>query len=172
MAVTGRLGAALAAALLVVLGLAMPAFAQTTTSTALGSSPNPSNVGESVTFTATVTPTPDGGTVAFSGGGISGCDTQALSSGVATCTTSALAAGSNQTITAVYSGDTNFDTSTGTVSQTVTPPHHHRHRPRVLAEPLQCRRKRHLHRHGDAHTRWRHGGLLRWRDLRLRYPGT
>ena len=71
MAIAGRLGAAAAAALLVVLGLAVPAFAQTTTGTALGSSPNPSNVGQSVTFTATVTPTPDGGTVAFSGGGIS-----------------------------------------------------------------------------------------------------
>ena len=94
------------------------------TTTALGSSQNPSTVGQSVTFTATVTggssPT---GTVAFSGGGITGCGSQTLNgSGVATCNTSALAAGSNQTITAVYSGNANNATSTGTVSQTVNTP--------------------------------------------------
>ena len=95
-----------------------------TTTTALGSSQNPSIVGQSVTFTATVTggssPT---GTVAFSGGGITGCGSQTLNgSGVATCTTTTLSAGSNQTITAVYSGNANNATSTGTVSQTVNTP--------------------------------------------------
>jgi len=95
-----------------------------TTSTALGSSLNPSTVGQSVTFTATVTggssPT---GTVAFTGGGITTCASQALNgSGVATCSTTALSAGTNQTITAVYSGNANNATSTGTVSQTVNTP--------------------------------------------------
>ena len=95
-----------------------------TTTTALGSSPNPSIVGQSVTFTATVTggssPT---GTVAFSGGGITGCGSQTLNgSGVATCTTTTLTAGASQTITAVYSGNANNATSTGTVSQTVNTP--------------------------------------------------
>ncbi len=116
---TGRLGAALAAVLIVILGAAVPASAQTATSTGVVSSGSPSTVGQSVTFTATVTPTPDGGTVDFTGGGITTCLGVTLTSGVATCTTSALAAGAGQAITATYSGDTNFDTSFGTTSQTV-----------------------------------------------------
>jgi hypothetical protein len=93
--------------------------------------------GESVTFTATVTPTagqPVGvpsaatGTVTFydgaavSGNEISGCVGVALSGTTAQCTTTALtSAGSPHTITAQYNGDGNFDTNTGTVSQTVNP---------------------------------------------------
>src|ERR1035437_2665102 len=43
--------------------------------TALTSSPNPSTVGQAVTYTATVSPTPDGGTVAFTDNNttLSGC---------------------------------------------------------------------------------------------------
>ncbi len=123
-----RLGAGVCAALLVVLGAGVleggvPAFALSATTTTLMSAPNPSTVGQSVTFTATVTDgTSPTGTVAFSGGGISGCDARPLDgTGVATCTTSALSGGSGQAITATYSGDTDNATSFGTVSQTVNP---------------------------------------------------
>jgi hypothetical protein len=88
------------------------------TSTALASSANPSVTGQSVTFTATVSATSPGsgtptGTVNFRDGGttISGCGTQTLNgSGVATCA-STMTTGSH-TITAVYSGDSNYSTST------------------------------------------------------------
>ena len=88
------------------------------TSTALASSANPSVTGQSVTFTATVSATSPGsgtpsGTVNFKDGGntISGCGTQTLNgSGVATCA-STMTTGSH-TITAVYSGDSNFSAST------------------------------------------------------------
>jgi hypothetical protein len=92
-----------------------------TTSTAVTSSVNPSDFGESVTFTATVsstagTPT---GTVQFKdGGGAITCANaggQTLSGGVATCQISTLSAGPH-TITADYSGDTNFASSSGTLS--------------------------------------------------------
>src|SRR6202011_2885921 len=59
------------------------------TSTVLTSSPNPSPAGQQVTYSATVSPAPDGGTVVFkdSGATIPGCGTQAVSSstGIATC---------------------------------------------------------------------------------------
>ena len=126
-AVTGRLGAALAAALLVVLGVGLPASATlTTTTTTLGSSLNPSTVGQSVLFTATVSlgssPT---GTVEFfdNGSTITGCEGVTLTADVATCSTAALPVGSSQAITAAYNGDTNNAASTSnTVNQTVNPP--------------------------------------------------
>ncbi|MGO8756538.1 MAG: Ig-like domain repeat protein [Terracidiphilus sp.] len=78
------------------------------TSIALTSSANPSLVGQSVTFTATVT-APDGGGVLPDGAlsfvdGTTTLATVQLSGGVATYTTAALAAGAHS-ITAVYSGD-------------------------------------------------------------------
>jgi Ca2+-binding RTX toxin-like protein len=87
------------------------------TTTTLSSDLNPSVVGQSVTFTATVSPTPTSGTVAFKDGGtiITGCDAQALSGGEATCVTSALTLGSH-VITAKYSGGAGYDGSTGTLS--------------------------------------------------------
>lgn len=100
-------------------GQSLGTFDLFATSTAVTSSVNPSTLGQSVTFTATVTGaggTPTG-TVNFKDGGtsISGCASQALSSGVATCVTSALSLGTHP-ITADYSGDSNFATSTGTLS--------------------------------------------------------
>ena len=87
----------------------------------LSAAPNPSTFGQSVTFTATVTGSSPTGTVAFTGGGITGCGAQPLNgSGVATCSTTALAVGANQTITATYSGNGTNSSSFGTVSQTVT----------------------------------------------------
>jgi hypothetical protein len=83
------------------------------TKTALTSSPNPSTPGEPVTFTATVTSAagapPDGETVSFNQGKTV-LGTGTLSGGTATFTTSTLKVGSH-TVTAVYAGDTNFETS-------------------------------------------------------------
>jgi uncharacterized repeat protein (TIGR01451 family) len=101
------------------------------TTTSLSSSASPSIYGQPVSFTATVTPTDGGGTVAFYADGstapISGCATQSLtqasaSTYTATCTTSSLAAGSHA-ISAAYSGDSAYPASSGTLAggQTVSP---------------------------------------------------
>ena len=96
----------------------------TATTTALTSSQNPSNFGQLVTFTATVTAqqgfykgTPTG-TVTFTYGSTTLCNAVTLSGGVATCAYSALPVGSD-VVTAAYSGDGNFAPSSGTVTQTV-----------------------------------------------------
>jgi hypothetical protein len=94
----------------------------TGTTTALSSSANPSVFGQSVTFTATVTPTSGSGTptgtVTFSDGGVS-IGSGTLSGGTTTFATSGLAVG-NHTMTASYSGDSNFNSSTSSaLTQTV-----------------------------------------------------
>jgi hypothetical protein len=89
------------------------------TSTALTSSPNPSNLDQAVTFTATVSSssgTP-AGKVAFKNGSAT-LGTVTLKNGVATLTTSSLPAGAH-TITATYSGSASFGPSTGKVTQKV-----------------------------------------------------
>jgi hypothetical protein len=94
------------------------------TSSALTSSPNPSSAGQAVTFTATVTASAPGsgiptGTVTFRTIK-STLGTVALNStGHATLTTSSLGVG-NATATAVYNGDGNFLTSSGSTVQMVT----------------------------------------------------
>jgi hypothetical protein len=105
-------------------GSTSPVLTQTITanssSTALASSANPSTFGQSVTFTATVsgtggTPT---GTVIFKDGATT-LGSGTLSAGQATFSTSTLATGSHS-ITAAYSGDSNFSSSTSPVlTQTV-----------------------------------------------------
>ena len=82
------------------------------TTTTLVSSQNPSIVDDTVTFTATVSPAPAGGTVAFKedGAAIAGCGAQPLTAGQATCATAALTAQVHR-ITAAYSGDANYDLS-------------------------------------------------------------
>jgi hypothetical protein len=93
------------------------------TSTSLTSSVNPSTFGQSVTFTATGTANAPGsgtptGTVTFKDGTTT-LGTGTLSGGVATFTTSKLSVGTHS-ITATYSGDANFKTSTSpVVTQTV-----------------------------------------------------
>jgi len=93
------------------------------TTTSLTSSQNPSNSGQSVTFTATVSAVPPGGgtptgnAIFFNGSkrllGVS------LSGGVASYTTTNLPAGTDS-ITATYNGSTSFNSSTSSpVSQTV-----------------------------------------------------
>ena len=92
---------------------------QASTTTGISSSVNPSAYGQSVTFTATVTGTGATGTVTFQDGGAT-LGSTTLSNGTATYTTSTLSVGSH-TITAIYSGDTNFAGSTSSaLTQTVT----------------------------------------------------
>jgi sugar lactone lactonase YvrE len=102
----------------------VPILVRPASTTTLTSSPNPSSVGESVTFTAAVSPagppTPTGTmTFAFNGTIITGCSAVTLSSsGTATCLTTALPLGTDS-IVAYYSGDTNYDGGSGTLSQHV-----------------------------------------------------
>lgn len=91
-----------------------------TTSTNLTSSENPSNVGQSVTFTATVAAQYSGtatGTVTFKNGNTT-LGTATLSGGVASFRTSKLAVGSDS-ITAVYNGSSSFLGSNSGLAQTV-----------------------------------------------------
>jgi eukaryotic-like serine/threonine-protein kinase len=92
---------------------ALPAGTKAGTTTTLSSSPNPSTYGEAVIFTAVVTwgegAPPDGETVSFmKGKTVLGTGT--LSSGSASFTISTLKVGTNS-ITAEYSGDSNFASS-------------------------------------------------------------
>ena len=85
----------------------------------LTSSLNPSNRDQAVTFTATVsspygTPT---GTIVFSNGGVA-LGTAPLTNGTASFTTSTLPQGSD-TITAAYSGDSQFFSSSASLIQVV-----------------------------------------------------
>ncbi|HYL66467.1 MAG TPA: Ig-like domain repeat protein, partial [Nitrosopumilaceae archaeon] len=90
----------------------------TTTATTLTSSQNPSTIGSSVTFTATVSPSTATGTVQFNDSSTI-LGTGVVSSGHATFTTSSLSAGSHN-IVAKYLGDTNDATSTSAqLAQTV-----------------------------------------------------
>ena len=78
----------------------------TITTTSIQSSTSSVNLGQPVIYTATVTPAPDGGTVAFADAGvpIPGCAAQTINSGgTATCAVTYTAPGSH-VVTAVYSG--------------------------------------------------------------------
>jgi uncharacterized protein YjbI with pentapeptide repeats len=94
------------------------------TTTALASSASPSAAGHPVTYTATVSPPPDGGTAAFTDNGtpITGCTAQPVSTstGRATCQTTPSSAGAHN-ITAAFSGTGSFTASTSaTLTQVVT----------------------------------------------------
>jgi hypothetical protein len=91
-----------------------------TTATTLTSSQNPSNFGQSVTFTASVTPQFGGtvkGSVTFYDG-TTALKTVALSAGVAKFTISTLESGAHS-ITATYNGNANFIGSSASLTQTV-----------------------------------------------------
>jgi len=85
---------------------------------ALSSSVNPSDFGQAVTFTATVTSTAGTvtGNVQFKDNGNNlGAPVSLNGSGIATVTTSALTAGTH-VITAEYAGNATFEASSGTLS--------------------------------------------------------
>lgn len=93
------------------------------TATTLSSSANPSTLNQSVTFTATVGVTAPGagtptGSVTFNDGSNALTTVPLNSNGTATFTTSTLAVNSHS-VTAVYSGDSSFNGSTGTLTQNV-----------------------------------------------------
>ncbi|QBB69027.1 Ig-like domain repeat protein [Pseudolysobacter antarcticus] len=88
------------------------------TTTAVTSSANPSVFGQNVTFTATTSATAPAtgvptGSVTFKDGTTTLCNAVTLSAGVATCASSTLSVATHS-ITAVYSGDTNYVASTST----------------------------------------------------------
>ncbi len=90
-------------------------------STTVSADKSATTVGATVNLRATVVSAATG-SIAFKYGSttISGCGTVAISSGVATCAwTPASASGSPFTVTAVYSGDSNFSTNTS-AGQTIT----------------------------------------------------
>ncbi len=90
-----------------------------TSGVAVSSSANPSSFGQTVTFTATVTPSTASGSVQFLDGATV-LGTGAVSGGVATLGASSLAVGTHS-ITAAYSGDGNNAAATSAVlTQTVT----------------------------------------------------
>ena len=95
------------------------------TTTVLKATPNPSAFGQTVVFTATVTPSGGGspsGVVTFLDGTTRIGQGQVGAGGVATLHDSSLSAGSH-VITAVYGGDSNLAQSTSTpLSQTIAPP--------------------------------------------------
>jgi len=91
---------------------------KTNTTTALSSSLSTSTYGQTVTFTATVSPSAATGTVTFLDGSTA-LGTGTLSSGVAAFSTSALAVGIHS-IKATYAGNTSYNSSTSAIlSQTV-----------------------------------------------------
>ncbi len=103
----------------------MGAFELASTTTTLGASTTSPVVGEQVTYTATVSPTPDGGSVTFYDGGnpitCTNSGGQTVTSGQATCEyTYETTSGSPHSITATYSGDTNFSESSTTSATSVT----------------------------------------------------
>jgi hypothetical protein len=100
------------------------AAAQATTTTTLATPANPVATGQMVTYTATVSPAPSGGTVSFADNGlpIAGCGSQPVntSTGTATCATTPGTTGAHN-IVAAYSGTTGYAASTSaTVTQVVT----------------------------------------------------
>ncbi len=99
-----------------------PPTGRVSTMTTLASSANPSTVGQGVTYTATIGALAATGTVEFKGGDvvISGCADRAVSFGIATCTVGGYATTVTHSITATYSGDGNYLTSTSsTLTQTI-----------------------------------------------------
>jgi Bacterial Ig-like domain (group 3)/BNR/Asp-box repeat len=92
------------------------------TRTSLSSSANPSVFGQPVSFTATVRPVPDGGTVSFSvdGSPLGGAVPVNTTTGQATSSSIATLSVGTHSVNATYSGDANFKPSSApTLTQTV-----------------------------------------------------
>ena len=94
---------------------ALATIPPTSTGVEVTSNANPGFAGASITYDATVTPTDNGGTVAFSDNGqlISACEYQPLTVTVASCTLTYLGVGLHQ-ITAAYTGDETYASSAST----------------------------------------------------------
>jgi hypothetical protein len=91
------------------------------TTTAVSTSLTPSPFGQSVTFTATITPgigNTETGTVTWSAN--TGCTASTVASGTATCTTTVLPVGSD-TVAAAYSGDSNYGASSNSIAESIQP---------------------------------------------------
>ncbi|MGB4988695.1 MAG: Ig-like domain repeat protein [Pyrinomonadaceae bacterium] len=88
------------------------------TTTSVASSANPSVFGQNVTFTATVSPIPSGGTVTFVVDGNPLCAAVAVDGmGQSACSTSSLSiAGSPHSVVADYSGSSPYLASSGTLA--------------------------------------------------------
>ena len=84
--------------------------AQVKPTVTVGASPDPAQVGQTVTLTATISGTTATGTVTFKDGA-QALGTATVSNGIAVFSASSLAAG-NHSITAVYSGDINYSSAT------------------------------------------------------------
>ena len=106
----------------------VPAACQIATTTTVSASANPSVYGQPVTFTATVSPAPNGGPAFTSAGSVTfSVDGNPLGGPVAVNATTGLALSPStsglsvggHTVTAVYTGTTIFKPSTGTLSQSV-----------------------------------------------------
>ncbi|HLY49285.1 MAG TPA: Ig-like domain repeat protein [Solirubrobacteraceae bacterium] len=95
------------------------------TATVIGSGLDPAATDQAVTLTASVSPGPDAGTVAFTDGGVPIADCGAVpvsvASGQAICTTKFASAGEHR-IGAAYSGDSYYLGSAGTLTQSVSAP--------------------------------------------------
>jgi len=101
--------------------VSVPITGPRSTRTSVRSSNRSSTTGQAVTFTATVSPAPGSGTVAFTDDGtmISGCGTVAVSAaGRATCSRSYARAG-DHTITTTFSGNGSYAPSSATLTQVV-----------------------------------------------------
>ena len=95
-----------------------PAVATTTTS--LSMSPNPAQVGGTVTYVATITPAPNGGSVELTSNGspVAGCQALPVSSGRATCSTTYWKGG-NYAVQAYFSGTSGFERSHSSIHNEV-----------------------------------------------------
>ncbi len=98
---------------------------QGTSSTSVSSAPNPSTLGQSVTFTATVTNvsgfsgTPSGTVAFFLDGAATPTSTQPLAAGTASYSNASLTVGTH-TMSVTYSGDANFLGSSATLAPVQT----------------------------------------------------
>jgi len=94
------------------------------TSTSISASANPAQVGQAVTYTATVSPAPTGGVVIFSQGGrpLAGCTSKPLSAGRATCTVT-YSQGGRHYLRATYTGGSGYKgSSSGVLTEVISLP--------------------------------------------------
>ena len=99
-------------------GTGLYTYAAAATTTALTSSVNPSQMSQPVTLTATVAPSVATGSVTFRDGATVLCNAVPIAGGVATCSAAFTTAGAHA-LTAVYSGNASYGTSTAALTQSV-----------------------------------------------------